>query len=125
MSKEHQATLLYDGACGLCSRTAALVRSLDCRGHVWLLDVASDWLNVERRYPFLRRDDCLSEIHLVAPDGRVTAGFDAFRALLRVLPLTWPLLPLLYVPGARAVGRRVYRAMARHRARVECPVDWR
>ena len=38
------------------------------------------------------------------PDGAIYGGFDAFRAMARVLPGLWPLLPFLYLPGARWIG---------------------
>jgi predicted DCC family thiol-disulfide oxidoreductase YuxK len=115
--------LLFDGACGLCRRSVAAVRLLDWRHRVRLRDVARDWDAVHRDYPALRREDCLTEMHLVTPGGRVAAGFDAFRELARVLPLGWLAVPFLYLPGVRAIGRRVYASVARHRRRDEC--RWR
>jgi hypothetical protein len=58
-------------------------------------------------------------MHVVDTAGgtaSIAAGFDAFRRLAWVLPAAWPLVPILYVPGVPALGRRVYRWIASHRS---------
>ena len=57
---------------------------------------------------------------LLEPDSagvwvRVSGGFDAFGRLCIRLPLLWPLAPLVFLPGARWIGRRTYRWIAAHR----------
>ncbi len=112
-------TLLYDGACGVCRRTVSVLRGLDVLHRLEYRDV-NDWAAVRERFPGLDRDACLEVMHLVATDGQVRTGFYAYRALAWRLPATWPLLPLLYVPGVPAVGRRVYAAVAARRLRGAC-----
>ncbi len=56
----------------------------------------------------------------VAPDGRVTRGFFAFRRIAREVPLMWPLLPLLYFPGSGLIGPPAYAWVARNRRRFGC-----
>ena len=59
-------------------------------------------------------------VFTLAPDCSVARGFFAFRRIARELPLMWPLLPLFYLPGSRALGPRVYAWIARHRRRLGC-----
>ena len=108
--------VLYDGSCGLCRRTMGVVRALDPLRRVAIHDVHGDWPEVARRYPHLSQETCMAEMHVVAPSGRITLGFDGYRALAWTLPAAWLVLPLLYLPGVRWVGRRVYARVAARRA---------
>jgi predicted DCC family thiol-disulfide oxidoreductase YuxK len=116
---------LYDGSCGLCQRTVAVLRRLDLFGRVEFLDALGDWSRVHAGHPALVQDDCIRTMHVVRRDGRVETGFDAYRAIAWSLPLLWPVAPLLYVPGVSAVGRRVYASVAARRHRTGCPVPER
>jgi predicted DCC family thiol-disulfide oxidoreductase YuxK len=115
-------TILYDGDCGLCQRTIAVVRQLDLLGAVEIRNALTEWPELSRRFPGLTQDACLADMHGVTASGRVVVGFDTYRALAWVLPLGWLLLPSLYLPGVRPIGRRVYRAIAARRFRAGCPV---
>lgn len=105
-------TVLFDGACGLCQPTVAVLRRLDLRRRVEFLDVHSDWPAISRRFPDLSREACLTDMHGVEGGGRVHAGFDTYRALARVLPLGWLLRPFLHLPPVAWAGRRIYRQIA-------------
>lgn len=116
----HTHALLFDGACGLCGGTAAVVKRLDLFNRVALFDAANGWPEVARRFPGLTQQACLDEMHVVDARGRVAKGFDAYRALARLLPLAWPLAPALYVPPVPAVGRAIYGWVAARRRRAAC-----
>ncbi len=103
--------VLYDGGCELCRRSVSLLRRLDWRHRLAFAD-ARDPANVP---PGLDPARLMAEMHVVAPDGRVAHGFEAFRRLARELPPLWPLVPLLYLPGVPAVGQRLYLWVARNR----------
>lgn len=115
-------SIMYDGACGLCQRSVAVLRGLDLMRRLEMLDIMADWPAIQKRFPALSREVCLQEMHLVTADGKVVAGFDAYRVLAWALPLGWPALPFLYLPGVRALGRRVYAAIAARRHRGGCPI---
>lgn len=108
--------VLFDGGCGLCTRTVAWLRRLDRHHVLRFVDISAEWDGLEASYPGLRRDACVDEMHVVAPDGRITAGFDAFRTIALALTTLAPVAPLLHVPGVPFVGRRVYRYVATHRS---------
>lgn len=108
--------VLFDGGCGLCNRTVRWLRWADVRERLRFSDIGAEWDRLSREHPSLDPDACLAEMHVVAPDGSVTAGFDGFRALSHVVPAMWPAMPFLYVPGVPLLGRRVYRYVARHRS---------
>lgn len=108
--------VLYDGGCGLCTRTMGWLRRLDWLGRLRWVDINANWDQLEQMYPAVRRDRCVDEMHVVRADGGVTAGFDGFRTIAWHVPLLMPVAPLLHVPGVPAVGRRVYRYVATHRS---------
>jgi hypothetical protein len=49
------------------------------------------------------------------PNSTATVGIDAVRSIGMRLPVTAPLAWLLYVPGFRHIGDRVYRFVAARR----------
>jgi predicted DCC family thiol-disulfide oxidoreductase YuxK len=112
--------VLYDGSCGLCNRTIAMVRALDLLGRVEVLDALADWPRVSVRWPALDQSACLEDMHVVTDRGRVHVGFHGYRALAWHLPLGWLFLPILYTPGVPALGRRVYSYVARRRHSTGC-----
>jgi predicted DCC family thiol-disulfide oxidoreductase YuxK len=115
-------TVIYDGHCGLCTRSVAVLRRLDWLNRLDFMD-ANHIERVHERFPSLPTDDLLHEIHIVNPEGQYWVGFYGFRRLAWLLPLLWPAAPVLYVPGVPWVGARVYGYVAAHRARNLCDSD--
>jgi predicted DCC family thiol-disulfide oxidoreductase YuxK len=116
-----QVTVIYDGRCGLCRPTAAVLRRLDLLERVRMLDLWTQWALIQRLAPSLTRDAALRDMHAVR-SGRLTRGFDAYREIARSLPLGWMVLPLVYLPPVARVGRRWYRIVADRRHRASCSI---
>ncbi len=122
-----RATLLIDGRCDLCRRTAAVLEAADALGRLSIANARD--AEVLARFPAIDGAGALDEMHLVLPSGRVRAGFDAYRGLAWMLPIGWTLVPFLNVPGIKAIGRRVYGRVARSRLPVlhctsaSCSID--
>jgi predicted DCC family thiol-disulfide oxidoreductase YuxK len=114
--------VLYDGACGFCRRTARLVPYFDWLGKVISRDLVREWPALQTEFPSLQMDACLKDMHVIRADGQITRGFDAYRSLVWVLPAMWLILPLLYLPPVRWLGRKIYRHIADNRRRT-CAVD--
>jgi predicted DCC family thiol-disulfide oxidoreductase YuxK/uncharacterized membrane protein YphA (DoxX/SURF4 family) len=115
-------SVIVDGGCGLCLRTAAVMRACDVLQRVEILDMFRDWAVIEARFPGLDRDACAASMHVLTSDGRQADGFDGYRLLCRALPLGWLFLPVLFVPGVPQVGRRVYAVVAARRASTTCAI---
>lgn len=109
-----RAVLLYDGRCGFCRASVTQLRVLDLLGWIDPADMHGQ-PDLSKLHPALTMERCRSEMVLVEPNGRLSGGFDAFRRMSRHLPLLWPLLPFLYLPGAAWLGRKAYRWIAAHR----------
>lgn len=108
-------TCYYDAACGLCRRTARLLRALDWLGNLRFRDLADD-----PPVPFERA--VVEGMPMRTADGRVLVGFPAVRRALRRTPAGFPLAVAMSLPGIDHAGRAAYRAVATHRRRDACQV---
>jgi len=110
-----KAVVLYDGQCPLCRKSVSYLQWLDWLGRLSYFDARdAEYLPVAE-VP-LNPGRLLEEMHLLTPDRKqVHHGFRALRWLAWRLPLLWPIAPLLYLPGAPALGQRMYLWVARNR----------
>jgi predicted DCC family thiol-disulfide oxidoreductase YuxK len=113
----------------LCTRTVAVLRRLDLLGRLQFVDANVSAASLASIDPSLTPEACLADMHVVVGHGSgaisVQAGFDGYRSIAWVLPIAWPALPILYVPGVPWAGRRVYRLVAFHRATPSCALPER
>lgn len=107
--------VLYDGGCGVCTRSVIWLRRFDRSHRLRFRDITREWDTLSRKHPSLDAGACAAAMHVIEASGRITTGFDGFRTIARAVVRLWPLLPFLYVPGVPFVGRRVYAAVASHR----------
>lgn len=115
MSTPRTLTVLYDGRCSLCTRSAAGLTRLDRdRLRLRMVDF--------RANPEVVRDAGIPEaamegaMHAVHADGRVTKGPEAVRDALRAAglgPASW----VLGLPLVGPVFGRFYDILARNRLR--------
>lgn len=103
----------FDGGCGLCRKTVAALASNTIPGGVTYTS-AQELDAAGGVPPGMMLSQLLTDIRLIGRD-RTYSGFDAYRRLAWRVPLSWPALPLLYLPPVVEVGKRVYRRVADHR----------
>ena len=103
--------VVYDDTCGMCRRSVRWVRRLD-----WLrrLDDLGYSVAVER-YPEIGRGALGDGLRVRYPDGSVTLGVDAVRAIGIRTPLGALGAWTLYLPGLHALGARGYAEIAKRR----------
>ena len=111
-------TLVYDGACGLCTRSVAWVMERDRRGVIRA--IPSQDPEVARRWPEVPATDFDEAMQLFSPGGEREEGAAAVGTLLGLLPRWGAAGWLLGLPGVRSVAARVYRWVARRRGRFGC-----
>jgi predicted DCC family thiol-disulfide oxidoreductase YuxK len=109
-----RAFLLYDGQCGFCLESVKRLRVMDLLSWLDPLDFHRQ-PDLPRLHALLTPERCRSEMVLIEPNGQLAGGFDAFARLTQRLPMLMPLFPFAHLPGARALGARVYRWIAAHR----------
>jgi hypothetical protein len=127
--------VLYDRTSAVCSRMVVVVARLDCFRRVRFADVSARPPELSTAFPVLNGCDRLANEQVFvsvsrAPcrsRARLHSGFNACRSLAWVLPIAWPVLPLLYLPGLPGWARLAYgRVTARRppsRALASAPHD--
>jgi predicted DCC family thiol-disulfide oxidoreductase YuxK len=109
-----RAVLVYDGRCGFCLASVKRVRALDLFGWVDPVDFHTQ-PDLSKLNPALTPQRCRAEMVLLEPNGRVSGGFHAFRRMAWHMPMLWPAVPWLYLPGMGWIGGKAYRWVAEHR----------
>ncbi len=118
---EPRGWLLYDGACGFCSRWVPFWSGY-VRKHGYAVVPLQDRA-LQTRFA-LNEEDLLREMTLVLANGRQIRGADVFRHFLRLSWLAYPVYLLTLLPGVRQVFNWGYRTFARNRYRLAgaCPL---
>ena len=113
-----RALVLYDGDCAFCCKSIALLRKLDWLGKLDYVNVRDPSQAILHAPPVLGAP-LLEQMHVVPSDGKALhGGYRAIRWLAWRLPLTWPIAPVLYLPGMTWLGQRVYLWVARNRFKI-------
>lgn len=110
-----RATVIFDGSCDFCTRSARLLRWLDRRGRLTLIPFQKPGTPEAHG---LTIADCERVAWAVTPDGRHFSGAAAINvgfATALGTRLPW----LLYrLPGLRWLQDRIYALIAHHRSRL-------
>ncbi|MBI3803648.1 MAG: DUF393 domain-containing protein [Nitrospirae bacterium] len=108
-------TLIYDAECRLCVSSKEWVERWDRRHQIRFLPFQN--LEAKEQVPDLAGMACMDAMRFVDAEGKVTAGVDAFRKMLPLLPFG-PLFSLLfYLPGVPWLAGKIYRHVAANRYR--------
>jgi predicted DCC family thiol-disulfide oxidoreductase YuxK len=110
--------IIYDGHCGFCIRSLRIVKALDLTGAFRFHDSHVPETLVQ--FPALSKVNIDDAMYTSVEGEPLYDGFFAFRRLVWANPVTWLLLPVLYFPGARFLGPRVYAWVARNRNKFGC-----
>jgi predicted DCC family thiol-disulfide oxidoreductase YuxK len=113
MKVSNMAGLIYfDGQCQFCvalrERWGVI---FERRGFVWTplqTPGTSDRLGITEA-------QLQAEMWLQLADGRKLGGIDTWSALMRRVWWLWPVGAVLALPGFNAIGRALYRWIAKHR----------
>jgi predicted DCC family thiol-disulfide oxidoreductase YuxK len=106
-------TVLYDDDCGICQRSARLIRLLD-HGH--RLDLVPLQSRQSVDTPAL--DVLLGSLHAVDEGDHWSVGAEAVVEIARRIPILRPIYLLKRVPGAMVLVRAAYGLVARNRLRL-------
>jgi predicted DCC family thiol-disulfide oxidoreductase YuxK len=104
--------VFLDGSCSFCRWARSKIEPHDSNRRLTFLDYNDP--AVAAQAPFSRSDLDL-EMHVRTPKGRWLRGFEAWLAVLCVLPGYRWLGRMAGVPPLRWIGPSVYRFIARHR----------
>ena len=111
-------TLVYDGDCRFCARSADLVETWDRGGLVEIVPFQRG--GVRERFGWIPESAFDEAIQLIGPENETLSGAAAAERLVKILPGGHPLGCLFALPFARPMADRAYRLVARSRARLGC-----
>ncbi|MEP6994000.1 MAG: DUF393 domain-containing protein [Acidobacteriota bacterium] len=111
-------TVIYDGACAVCSRIVETWRGWDREERLEI--VPSQALGVRDRFPQIPWEDYDDSLQVVGADGRVWNGGAAVARVLQLLPRARALGRILGSRPLRGLTDRLYAVFARHRHRFGC-----
>jgi len=117
--------VIFDGDCRFCEGQVRNLRRLDCCANR-LSYLSLHDARVAQRYPDLAYDDLMAQMFVVDTQGNRYGGSDAVRYLSRRLPLLWPIMPLLHLPGTAGIWRWGYQQVAQRRYQISgknCETD--
>jgi predicted DCC family thiol-disulfide oxidoreductase YuxK len=108
--------VLYDGHCKICDAGSRRLVRVARPGAVERVDFHQ--VGALDPFPGLTHDACMRQMYLVAPNGRLYAGFEAaVRAVATRRVIGW-IAYLYYIPGIRQSCDLLYRFLATHRYRL-------
>ncbi len=119
-------TVIYDGTCGMCSKSVQRIRKLDKQGvFEYVPYQAPDLL---KRFPQVDLKACEGELFVVTPSGELKGGPKGVAEILRACG--WRVTPaLMDAPGMNWLARRVYNVIAANRKSIggtcELPAEYR
>ncbi len=110
--------VLYDGRCGLCTRSMFALQTFD-----WLKRLSPvDFRDAHARTtvaPDLTEKTLDKAMHIKLSNGTYLMGFDACRRITWHLPALWLTAPFLYIPGIPHIGRHIYAKIAANRIKCD------
>jgi predicted DCC family thiol-disulfide oxidoreductase YuxK len=111
-------TVVYDGACKVCTRIVGVLRKWDRDGKLEI--VPSQAPGVRARFPWIPDRAYAESVQLISAAGGTWQGARAVEQILDVLPkgklVTW----IFSIPFVRPLAERFYRWFARNRYRLGC-----
>jgi len=106
--------ILYDGSCEMCRASLDGIRQFDNSGKMEPLDLHKE--EVRAKFPDLKLENLLEELHAVDEHGRVYRGARAINEILRRQHgVKGYLAYLWYVPGYAWLANRQYKRIAASR----------
>jgi predicted DCC family thiol-disulfide oxidoreductase YuxK len=111
-------TVVFDGACKMCSRLVRVLREWD-REEMFEI-IPSQTAGVQARFPWIPARAYRESVQVIGPGGRTWQGAAAIEQLLDVLPKGKLVSWIFSIPGVRPLAERIYRWVARNRYRLGC-----
>jgi predicted DCC family thiol-disulfide oxidoreductase YuxK len=112
-------TVIYDGACGVCTQMMELLDSWD-RNHE-LEIISSQAPGARERFPWIPEGAYTESVQVIrASDGKTWQAGAALEELLKVLPKGRSVSWLFKIPFARPLADNFYGWFGRNRYRMGC-----
>ena len=106
--------IIYDNACPYCKSATENIKQLDWEGRFKFISYRNP--QTYKMFPFLSRQECEKDVHMVTPEGKVLAGYEVFRAVIDNLTATKLFNPLLKNKYAEQKLNEIYEKMVKERS---------
>ena len=120
-AKSGQLSVIYDGACSVCTRIVRLLKVID-RSNTFVVYDYHEVPLMQERFPVLKGSELEEAMHVITRDRRIYRGYRALRRMLMNTPLR-PVVAFLYFPAFDPIGVFLYNWFARNRRRFGCTSD--
>ncbi|MFM7974458.1 MAG: thiol-disulfide oxidoreductase DCC family protein [Pirellula sp.] len=114
--EKNKSVVLYDGHCNFCIAQVANLRRFDVFHRLEFVSLHEP--AVAKLYPDLTHEQLMEQMWVIAPNGKRYAGAYSFRYLSCLLPMFWPLAPMLHFPGLMPLWSYLYKEVAKRRYRI-------
>lgn len=108
--------VLYDGLCKFCLAGMRRLLALARPGAIEPVNFQEP--GALDRFPGISHEDCMRQMYLVTPEGKVYAGFEAAVRAVATRRFIGRLAFLYYLPGLRMLLDALYALIARHRYKI-------
>ena len=109
---EIKGWLLYDGACGFCSRWVPFWENTLKQRGFRIAPLRSDWVAEKLEFS---RAELVTDLRLLLADGEQLRGAEVYRYVMKRIWWATPLYLIAILPGLRTLFDAGYRAFADNR----------
>lgn len=103
--------MYYDGQCQICRTSMFIISKIDFFHRIaWI-----SYNEVNSIPDGVTLEDLRKSVHIFNYKGEFLNGFHAFKKLTILIPLLWPLIVFLWIPGMNIIGSRVYKFISDNR----------
>ena len=106
--------IVYDNVCPYCQNATKYIKQLDWEGKFKFISYRNP--QTYKMFPFLKREECEKEPHMVTPDGRVLVGYEVFKKVIDTVTATKVFSPLLMNNFAEEKLNEIYEKMVLERS---------
>lgn len=106
--------IIYDNVCPYCREARKHIKTLDWEGRFKFISYRNS--KAYKMFPFLTKEECSKDVHMVTPKGEVLMGYQVFRTVIDNLTATKLLNPLLKNDFAEKELNKVYEKMVLERS---------
>ena len=106
--------IIYDNVCPYCQQSSKYIKELDWEGNFKFISYRDPMTYI--LFPFLTKEECEKDIHMVTPKGKVLVGYEVFRTVIENLTATKYFNPVLKNEYAEKKLIEIYEKMVEKRS---------
>lgn len=106
--------VIYDNVCPYCQQSSKYIKELDWEGNFKFLSYRDPITYI--LFPFLTKEECEKDVHMVTPEGKVLVGYEVFKAVIENLTATKYFNPILQNDYAKKKLTEIYEKMVEKRS---------